>query len=107
LIFSGCYDLKPLHALKLNYLQSFLDAYRDKKKFAMFWTQDLSHDFLNLIGVVDEDLEQFLVQNKRHMDEAIFIVISDHGHRYDSIRQTVWKRLNKRFNILNLDDWPL
>jgi membrane-anchored protein YejM (alkaline phosphatase superfamily) len=60
----------------------------------MFWTQDLSHDFLNLIGVSDDDLEQFLLRNKQNLEEAIFIVISDHGHRYDSIRQTVWGRLN-------------
>jgi membrane-anchored protein YejM (alkaline phosphatase superfamily) len=66
-----------------------LEAYSDKKKFAMFWTQDLSHNLLNAIGAVDADLDDFFVRNKQSLDEAVFVVISDHGNRFDSIRQKV------------------
>jgi hypothetical protein len=85
----GCYDANPLNLLMLNYLQSFMDAYKGKKKFAFLWSQDLSHDFLNRIGVIDDNMESFFSRNLDTFEESVVVVISDHGHRYANIRETV------------------
>lgn len=86
---TGCYDSIPLHNIQLNYLEKFLKEYDQKRKFTWWWTQDLSHDSLNMIGVVDSDLESFFQRNMKLLEKSIVIVFSDHGHRYDSIRETV------------------
>lgn len=85
----GCYESQSLNSLMLNYLQSFMDGYKESKKFAFMWSQDLSHDFLNRVGVIDDNMEKFFARNLDNFEDAIVFVISDHGHRYANIRETV------------------
>uniref|UniRef100_A0A0M3HGC2 Sulfatase domain-containing protein n=1 Tax=Ascaris lumbricoides TaxID=6252 RepID=A0A0M3HGC2_ASCLU len=85
----GCYNEIPAHNLQLNYLSGFLSKYDGIRSFAFYWTQDLSHDYLNAINVADEDYARFFIDNEKHFNNTIVIVFSDHGHRYDSIRETV------------------
>jgi membrane-anchored protein YejM (alkaline phosphatase superfamily) len=66
-----------------------MDGYKDRRKFAFMWSQDLSHDYLNRVGIIDEDFVEFLGNNEKYLEEAIVIIFSDHGHRYASIRDTV------------------
>ena len=70
---------------------SFIKKYNSRRHFAYWWSQDMSHDYLNKIGMMDEDLNDFFVRNSKLLDDSIVIVFSDHGHRYDKIRETVRK----------------
>uniref|UniRef100_A0AC35F4D2 Uncharacterized protein n=1 Tax=Panagrolaimus sp. PS1159 TaxID=55785 RepID=A0AC35F4D2_9BILA len=97
---TGCYDAIPLHKIQLQYLQHFITNYKNKRKFAWWWTQDLSHDHLNMIGVMDLDLKEFLRRNEEAFENSYVIVFSDHGHRYASIRETVVGRLEARLPFL-------
>uniref|UniRef100_A0A7E4VEC5 Sulfatase domain-containing protein n=1 Tax=Panagrellus redivivus TaxID=6233 RepID=A0A7E4VEC5_PANRE len=98
---TGCYDAKSLHGIQLDYLERYLKSYANQRKFAWWWSQDLSHDHLNLIGVADSDLAAFIDRNyEAHFKDAIVIVFSDHGHRYASIRETVIGRLEARLPYL-------
>ncbi|KAE9555607.1 hypothetical protein FO519_001185 [Halicephalobus sp. NKZ332] len=99
---TGCYDAIPLHKIQLNYLEKFLKEYEKKRKFVWWWTQDLSHDSLNSIGVVDFDLKDFLQRNMKFLEKSIVIVFSDHGHRYASIRETMVGRLEARLPFLSI-----
>ncbi|CAB3397762.1 unnamed protein product [Caenorhabditis bovis] len=93
---SYCYDKKPFHQIMFDYLEDFVQKYDDKRKFAFWWTQDISHDFLNSIGAIDDDFEDFFVRNENVLQNSIVIVFSDHGHRTDRIRETVVGRLESR-----------
>lgn len=99
---SYCYDEKPMHRVHLDYLEEFIRAYAQKRHFSFWWYQDASHDYLNLIGMMDDDLDKFLRRNEDSMENTIFIIFSDHGHRYDRIRETVYKskiRMTKYIQI--------
>uniref|UniRef100_A0A914D3E9 Uncharacterized protein n=1 Tax=Acrobeloides nanus TaxID=290746 RepID=A0A914D3E9_9BILA len=92
-----CYDYNPEFTLHLNYIQQFLNNYKNKRKFAFWWTQDLSHDDLNKFGVFDHDLAKFFETNAPNFEDSIVIVFSDHGDRIHAIRQTVVGRLESRY----------
>ncbi|KAI6237269.1 hypothetical protein M3Y95_00247300 [Aphelenchoides besseyi] len=96
----GCYGNIAMHVHMLHYLESFLVGYKTKRKFALFWSQDLSHDFLNRIGVMDEDLSSFFERTEKLMENSIVVVVSDHGHRYDAIRDTTIGRFETRLPFL-------
>ncbi|CAL2045114.1 unnamed protein product [Caenorhabditis brenneri] len=103
---ASCYDNKPQHKMQLEYLETFLEKYENKRKFAFWWSQDMSHGFLNLIGRIDDDFEEFLKTNKKRMEDSIVIIFSDHGHRYDKIRETVIGRIESRmpFHSIRIPD---
>lgn len=93
---ASCYDNKPQHKIQLEYIEKFLEKYEKKRKFAFWWSQDMSHGFLNLIGRTDDDFEEFFKRNEKRLVDSIVIVFSDHGHRYDKIRETVIGRIESR-----------
>ncbi|CAJ0574895.1 unnamed protein product, partial [Mesorhabditis spiculigera] len=97
-----CYDARPKHEIQLDYLENFLHSYRGQRHFAYWWTQDMSHDYLNAIGQTDNSYATFLKRNSPLLDDAITIVFSDHGNRYDSIRETVVGRLEARLPFLSI-----
>ncbi|EFP07084.1 hypothetical protein CRE_12874 [Caenorhabditis remanei] len=114
----SCYDNQPQHKIQLEYLEKtksvvytvlfdrFLEKYDKKRKFAFWWSQDMSHGFLNLIGRTDDDFEGFFKKNEKRLDDSIVIVFSDHGHRYDKIRETVIGRIESRmpFHSIKIPD---
>ncbi|CAI2354371.1 unnamed protein product [Caenorhabditis sp. 36 PRJEB53466] len=103
---ASCYDAKPQHRLQLEYLDKFLEKYENKRKFAFWWSQDMSHGFLNLIGRTDDDFEEFFKRNEKRLADSIVVVLSDHGHRYDKIRETVIGRIESRmpFHAIRIPD---
>ncbi|CAI4223546.1 unnamed protein product [Auanema sp. JU1783] len=97
-----CYDSRGKHEIQLKYLEEFVRKYHGKRHFSYWWIQDMNHDYLNLIGKTDEDFNSFLISNERFFDEAIVIVFSDHGHRYDAIRETIVGRMEARLPYLSI-----
>uniref|UniRef100_A0AC35GA97 Uncharacterized protein n=1 Tax=Panagrolaimus sp. PS1159 TaxID=55785 RepID=A0AC35GA97_9BILA len=102
-----CYDSFSIHKLQFQYSKSFLQEYKGKRKFLWQWLTEVSHDYLNTVGVVDEDFVQFLTEIQPNFNNSIVIVFSDHGNRYDSIRETVIGRLESRLPFLSikLPEW--
>ncbi|CAP28993.2 Protein CBG09618 [Caenorhabditis briggsae] len=103
---ASCYDNKPQHKIQLEYIEKFLEKYEKKRKFAFWWSQDMSHGFLNLIGRTDDDFEEFFKKNEKRLEDSVVIVFSDHGHRYDKIRETVIGRIESRmpFHSIKIPD---
>uniref|UniRef100_A0A7E4V535 Sulfatase domain-containing protein n=1 Tax=Panagrellus redivivus TaxID=6233 RepID=A0A7E4V535_PANRE len=102
-----CYDDLPVHKIQLDYVKSFLDAYPNVAKFAFSWLIEVSHDYLNTAGVADKDFADFLTASEKHFNKSIVVVFSDHGNRYDRIRETVVGRLESRLPLLaiRVPDW--
>jgi len=49
----------------------------------------MSHEFLNPISAADDDFYSFFSDLLPQLKDTIMIVLSDHGHRFDHIRETV------------------
>uniref|UniRef100_A0A0K0EMV2 DUF229 domain-containing protein n=1 Tax=Strongyloides stercoralis TaxID=6248 RepID=A0A0K0EMV2_STRER len=98
----GCYGDKPNTSIQLNYLANFLKNYEEKKKFVWWWSTEMSHDFLNTISSVDNIYYNFFINNMKKMKDSIVIVFSDHGHRFDAIRETNVGRHETRLPFLNV-----
>lgn len=66
--------------------------------FEFSFHAELSHDSINLIGVIDDDLTAWLKKLKTShiLDNTIFILMSDHGNRFAEIRNTLQGKLEER-----------
>lgn len=71
-------------------------------KFAINWLTELGHDWMNQVNVGDEDLMQHFKDLKEHLNETILFVLSDHGHRFDAIRESVIGRLEERLPFFSI-----
>ena len=67
----------------LNYMKEVFNAYKQQPKFLFGFHGELSHDSYNDIGVVDEDLRNWLrdLNEFGHLNNTVLILMSDHGHR--------------------------
>ncbi|CAH1724499.1 unnamed protein product [Aphis gossypii] len=86
----GCLGPTPKHLIYFDYLKSFLKVYKDSPVFLFSLFNEVSHDFVNTVGVIDIDYMQFL---KTSLHEGLFnrtvvFVLGDHGNRMDFIRRT-------------------
>uniref|UniRef100_A0A0N4Z0Y6 Sulfatase domain-containing protein n=1 Tax=Parastrongyloides trichosuri TaxID=131310 RepID=A0A0N4Z0Y6_PARTI len=98
----GCYGGTSNTETQLDYLTDFLDKYQNIKKFAWWWSTEMSHDNLNTISSMDTIYHNFLVNNYKKMKDSIVIFFSDHGNRYDNIRETNVGRFETRLPFLNI-----
>ncbi|KIH50608.1 hypothetical protein ANCDUO_19311, partial [Ancylostoma duodenale] len=97
-----CYGNHAMHNIELNYLSQFLRKNKDSPKFALNWLTEVGHDYLNTINVADEDFADFLRKHYDDLKESFFFVLSDHGHRFDPIRQTRIGRIEERFPFFSM-----
>lgn len=106
---SYCYDDLPMYKILLDYLERFIESYEQKRHFSFWWTQDASHDYLNRVGMMDGDLEGFLNRAERRLENTVVVVFSDHGNRYDRIRETVGESplLEIKGEFRSTADWKL
>uniref|UniRef100_A0A0N5BBP4 Sulfatase domain-containing protein n=1 Tax=Strongyloides papillosus TaxID=174720 RepID=A0A0N5BBP4_STREA len=98
----GCYGSDPNTKIQFDYLSSFLENYKSKKKFAWWWSTEMSHDYLNSISSMDDIYLNFFTNNLNKMINSIIIVFSDHGNRYDTIRETDVGRHETRLPFLSV-----
>ncbi|CAD5232252.1 unnamed protein product [Bursaphelenchus xylophilus] len=92
-----CYNTEPMHRVQLRYLKEFLQGYSGKKPtFALNWLTELAHDRLSQVSSADPDLAAFFDSTVDQQKDSFLFVFSDHGHRFDPIRQTMIGRLEER-----------
>lgn len=93
---------RPIDVL-FKYIRKFMKSVADQLFFSFFWTSSMTHDFINHPMLIDNDLSDLLVEMKRakHLEKTILLLLSDHGLRFGSFRQTTFQgmveeRLRKR-----------
>ncbi|KAE9553123.1 hypothetical protein FO519_003676 [Halicephalobus sp. NKZ332] len=93
-----CYGNNPCHKLQISYLEEFIKKYHEKNApiFALNWLTELGHDWLNQVGIGDEDFAEFFRRMKPYLENNFVFVFADHGHRFDPIRQSVIGRIEER-----------
>lgn len=85
----------------IQYLKRFLESYERKRKFAFAWVNEISHDFLNMVGLADDDYVELLkwMKESKKLENSVLIFFSDHGPRYSEIQNTEVGRIT---NLLPL-----
>ncbi len=87
-----CTGSLPRHVVFLNYARDLFRTYpASTRKFSFLFQGELSHDSTNLMQLADDDIVEFLkdMKSSGHLDNTVLIMMSDHGARFTSVRQSV------------------
>ncbi|RWS30611.1 hypothetical protein B4U80_03084 [Leptotrombidium deliense] len=93
-----CFGSQSRHRVMTNWMHQFFQVYNDIPKFGFAFHSEYSHDSFNLLQLADDELLQWLqeLQNDGTLENTILIVMSDHGNRFASIRETQQGKLEER-----------
>ncbi|XP_015439519.1 PREDICTED: uncharacterized protein LOC107194414 [Dufourea novaeangliae] len=93
-----CIGSIPRHMVMLNYIKEIFNVYKHQPKFLFGFHGELSHDSYNDIGVVDKDLHNWIkdLHELGYLNNTVLILMSDHGHRFAEIRNTLQGKQEER-----------
>ena len=106
-----CYYDKLLHKLSFDWLRSFEDHYSNNStkssiaKFGIIKINEMSHDYLDRLFWIDDDLLSLLKDlfNKyNYLNNTLFILMGDHGHRFHPIRQTFIGKIEEKLPMFGM-----
>uniref|UniRef100_A0A1I7VZ31 DUF229 domain-containing protein n=1 Tax=Loa loa TaxID=7209 RepID=A0A1I7VZ31_LOALO len=100
-----CLGSVPMHKEWFRYTDEFMERYGyNTSKFLLAFHSVLSHDDVNLVEVADEDTMLNLKKLKESgaLDNALVIVMADHGHRFAKFRATHQGQLEERLPFFSL-----
>lgn len=104
-----CLGSVPRHAIMLQWMRDFLDAYRDQLKFSFVFHSEYSHEATNKLQWADSDLRDFLsyMNEKGHLNNSLLVLMSDHGARFQNVRVTEQGKYEERmpFVAVRLPEW--
>jgi hypothetical protein len=85
---SYCIGSVPRHKIMMNYVQNIMTLRQGTPKFLFSFHSELSHGDVNLIQGADDDLKELLhnLNSSGVLNSTILVVMSDHGHRFASLR---------------------
>ncbi|KAG1656245.1 hypothetical protein GQR58_024076 [Nymphon striatum] len=86
-----CVGRRPEISIVTDYLSDFIYHYRNDSFFALTWSSSISHESINTLQMVDQDLQKFF--QKKFVEtgisnNTIIFFLSDHGSRVEDIRRT-------------------
>lgn len=94
-----CYGNTPKHKLHIEYVRRFIEANNGSiPYFAFSFLVEISHEYMQQVAAADDDIVEFLayIRDRGHLNNTFLFFLSDHGHRFDSIRETFVGRLEER-----------
>ncbi|GAB1608462.1 uncharacterized protein LOC115213966 [Argonauta hians] len=96
-----CYGSIPKHVVLINYFKYFIRKYKNTPRFGYSWLTELGHSHLNIVQLADNDFSHFFKSLKESgdLDSSFMFFMSDHGHRFDSIRHTLIGRIEERMPL--------
>ncbi|ENN76196.1 hypothetical protein YQE_07164, partial [Dendroctonus ponderosae] len=106
-----CVGSRLSYSVTLDYIKKFVwRMSRDRSPyFGFFWSNSLSHDYLNRPASGDGKIMELLVhlEEEGGLNNTVLILMSDHGIRWGDIRQTYQGQMEERlpFVILALPQW--
>lgn len=105
-----CVGSRPRHQVMLDYTKDFVQKYNNSNpSFIFSFHAELSHDSINLIGVADDDITNWLKSLKTSglLNNTVLIMMSDHGNRFAEIRNTLQGKLEERLPFFSFvfPDW--
>ena len=93
----------------LNGIKDVYTVYPDIPKFSFMWHTEYSHETYDAVQVADTDIRKFLekMKNRKHLENTLLMVVSDHGARFRNMRHTTQGKLEERmpFVALRFPEW--
>ncbi|BFZ05687.1 hypothetical protein BsWGS_08725 [Bradybaena similaris] len=85
-----CQGSRPRHSVVLDFMYQTFQMYPSQRKWMFSFQSQLSHQDNNQLSYMDDDLLQYLqtVHREKHLDNALFIMLADHGGRFSKVRAT-------------------
>ena len=99
-----CVGSKPQHVVHFEYVQNFLEAYREKLKFGFAFLSAVSHGNLNSVYLAGQDFHELLkrLQSENLLNDTMLVVMSDHGFRFGEARTALQGKLEERLPLLSV-----
>ncbi|XP_046660865.1 uncharacterized protein LOC124354454 isoform X1 [Homalodisca vitripennis] len=99
-----CLGARPKHVIYFHYLLSFLRVYRNSPAFLFSLFNEASHDYVNTVGAIDQDLRDFLNASVTEglFNRTVVLILGDHGNRIDPIRLTDVGRIEDRMPMVSV-----
>ncbi|KAL4234217.1 hypothetical protein ACF0H5_005870 [Mactra antiquata] len=93
-----CLGSRTRHQVFLDWLKEGLENYKDGNFFTFGFFSEYTHDNNNPVRLADDDNVRFLrwLNDTGILENTFLVVMSDHGVRYGSIRQTELGKLEER-----------
>uniref|UniRef100_A0A182RMA9 Uncharacterized protein n=1 Tax=Anopheles funestus TaxID=62324 RepID=A0A182RMA9_ANOFN len=96
----------------LDYARKLVKTFGAKEPvFSLLWAVGMTHDFFNNPSLIDDDYRQVLEfmneQQQHYLNRTVLILMSDHGIRWGSFRNTYQGMMEERqpFLIFILPAW--
>jgi len=88
----------------LNWIRDLYDMYPSQPKFSFLFHSQYSHDSNDRLPYGDDELLEFLklMNRQGYFDKTMFILMSDHGARFSSLRTTYQGKLEERLPFLSI-----
>jgi len=88
----------------LNWIRDFFDMYPIQPKFSFVFHSQYSHDTNDRLPYGDDELLEFLkLMHKRgYFDNTIFLLMTDHGARFSTLRKTYQGKLEERLPFISI-----
>lgn len=85
-----CIGKRRTFDVLMEYAQKLVTSMSDRLHFSFFWSTSYTHDYLNFPTLIDADVAEFLrtMQLSGVLDNLFLILMSDHGIRWGSFRNT-------------------
>ena len=105
LVTSGlCMSSQQQYQVQLDYLNSFMKSYPGRRKFGFTFFSDLCHREPGLVHASDGGVRDFFdsLRKENLLNDTMFITMSDHGARFEEVRQSPQGKLEQRLPFLSL-----
>ncbi|CAH1780947.1 unnamed protein product [Owenia fusiformis] len=101
---SFCLGSLPRHKNMLNWISGMYTMYKDNPKFMFMFHSEFSHEAMNALQKADDDLYTWLkhIHKNGYLDNALLILMSDHGARFQDIRKSIQGKLEERMPYFGL-----
>ncbi|CAH1780946.1 unnamed protein product [Owenia fusiformis] len=99
-----CLGSLPRHRNMMNWISDMYSMYRDFPKFMFLFHNEFSHESVNALQKADDDLYTWLkhIHKNGYLDNALLILMSDHGARFQDIRKSIQGKLEERMPFFGL-----
>lgn len=96
-----CFGNQLKHKYVMDYTRRFVETYGSHLKFSFTWINEITHDFINIVELADEEILDYFkwLKDSKRLDNAVLIFFSDHGPRYSEMQNTAVGRIS---NLLPL-----
>jgi hypothetical protein len=104
-----CVGPELKHNVMFRWMTEFLKTYKHARTFSFGFNGECSHNDNHPLNIIDDDLKMWLeyLYTYGYLENTLLILMSDHGVRFHSIRETTQGKAEERnpFFSFRLPNW--